>query len=111
MSLGGTYTIESGGFADVQLGAQGAYQSSQLSIFEPSAALRALGTIPAYGILDLNAGIVDPKGKWSLVATVKNVFDQSFAATIASGGPGGSLLYVIPREADRYWGLVARVGF
>jgi iron complex outermembrane receptor protein len=111
MSLGGNYTIETGGFANVNLGFQSAYQSSQLSQLDASAAVRAATTIPAYGILDLTAGLASPDGRWSLLGTVKNVFDQSFAASITTGGPGGSLRYIIPREADRYWGLTARVGF
>ena len=28
-----------------------------------------------------------------------------------SGGPGGSYRYIIPREADRYYGVTARVNF
>ncbi len=111
MTLGGNYTIETGGFANINLGFQSAYQSSQLSQLDASAAVRAATTIPAYGILDLTAGIAAPDGRWSLLGTVKNVFDQSFAASITTGGPGGSLRYIIPREADRYWGLTARVGF
>ncbi|HPU16733.1 MAG TPA: TonB-dependent receptor, partial [Polymorphobacter sp.] len=95
----------------VNLGFQSAYQSSQLSQLDPSAAVRAATTIPAYGILDLTAGLASPDGRWSLLASVKNVFDQSFTASITTGGPGGSLRYIIPREADRYWGLTARVGF
>ena len=46
-----------------------------------------------------------------MVAQVKNLFDQSFASSIGAGGPGGSFRYIIPREADRYFGITARVNF
>jgi iron complex outermembrane recepter protein len=100
-----------GGAIDVQLGAQGSYQSSQLSLFDPSAAIRAAGTIKAYGLVDLSAGIVSSDDRFRLTVQVKNVFDQSFAAAITNGGPGGSYRYLIPREADRYFGVTGTVKF
>jgi iron complex outermembrane recepter protein len=42
---------------------------------------------------------------------VKNLFDKSFASSIVTGGPGGSLRYIIPREADRYFGATLLVKF
>jgi iron complex outermembrane receptor protein len=42
---------------------------------------------------------------------VRNLFDTSYAAAIINGGPGGSYRYQIPRDADRYYGLTARVNF
>jgi iron complex outermembrane receptor protein len=42
---------------------------------------------------------------------VKNLFDKSFASSIVSGGPGGSFRYIIPREADRYFGVTAKINF
>jgi iron complex outermembrane receptor protein len=46
---------------------------------------------------------------------VKNLFDQSFPAQITNSGLGGNQLigvrYIIPREADRYFGVQARVNF
>ena len=47
----------------------------------------------------------------NLTAQVRNIFDQSFAASITSGGPGGGYRYIIPREADRYYGITGRVNF
>ena len=49
--------------------------------------------------------------RFRLTFQVKNLFDTSFAAAITSGGPGGSYRYIIPREADRYYGVTARVNF
>ncbi|AUW57631.1 TonB-dependent receptor [Sphingobium sp. SCG-1] len=110
-SLGATYKIETSGFANIELGAQGSYQSSQLYELSPSAAVRAGTTVKGYGIVDVSAGLVSPDNGWSIRAQVKNLFDQSFASSIVSGGPGGSYRYIIPREADRYFGVTARVNF
>jgi iron complex outermembrane receptor protein len=110
-SLGGDYRIRTGSSIDFTLGAQGSYQSSQISQFDASAAIRDATTIKAYGLLDLSAGIVDAKDAFRIVLQVKNVLDTSFASSIISGGPGGSYRYIIPREADRYAGITARLNF
>ena len=110
-SLGIDYRYRTGGAIDFQVGAQGSYQSSQLAQFDASAAVRAATTIGAYGLVDLAAGIVSADDRYKLLVQVKNVFDESFAASITSGGPGGSYRYLIPREADRFFGVTARIGF
>jgi len=110
-SLGIDYTVRTGGFADIQLALQGSTQSSQLSIFDASALLRQQGTIGAYSIVDATVSLIGKDDAWRLSFLVKNLFDDSFAAAIANGGPGGALLYRIPREADRYFGVTARVNF
>ena len=110
-SLGADYRIRTGGPVDFTLGAQGSYQSSQISQLDASAAIRAATTIKAYGLVDLTAGIADPSDKFRLLFQVKNLFDTSFASAITSGGPGGSYRYLIPRDADRYYGVTARMGF
>ena len=110
-SLGADYRVRTGGFADVTLGVQGSTQSSQLSLFDPNPAIRAAGTIGAYSLVDLNIGLVKKDDRFKLNFVVKNVFDKSFAAAITNGGPGGSYRYLIPREADRYFGVTGRVNF
>ena len=110
-SLGGDYRIRTGSSIDFTLGAQGSYQSSQISQFDASAAIRNATTIKAYGLLDLSAGIVDAKDAFRIILQVKNVLDTSFASSIVSGGPGGAYRYIIPREADRYAGITARLNF
>ena len=110
-SLGADYRLRTGGAIDFVVGAQGSYQSKQISQLDVSAAIRDATTIKAYGLVDLSAGIADSTDRFRLTAQVKNLFDQSFAAAITSGGPGGSYRYLIPREADRYYGLTGRVGF
>jgi iron complex outermembrane receptor protein len=110
-TLGIDYRIRTGGFADVALGMQAATQSSQLSLFDASAAVREQGTIPAYSIVDAQIALVGQEDKWRLTFVAKNLFDESFAAAITNGGPGGSLRYIIPREADRYFGVTGRFNF
>jgi iron complex outermembrane receptor protein len=110
-SLGADYRLRTGGAVDFALGAQGSYQSKQLSQLDASQAVRDATTIKGYGLVDLQAGIVEANDRFRLNFQVKNLFDQSFAAAITSGGPGGSYRYIIPREADRYYGVNARVNF
>ena len=57
------------------------------------------------------AALVDPDDKYRVTFMIKNLFDESFASAITSGGPGGSFRYIIPREADRYYGVTARFNF
>jgi iron complex outermembrane receptor protein len=117
-SLGGEYRLRTGGFADVILGAQGSYQSSQISNFVGNAFIRNRSIIDAYGLVDASVGFADKSDRFRLTFLVKNLFDKQFYAAIADGGPlsagnGGSSSYVaiIPREADRYFGVTARVNF
>ena len=105
------YTIRTGGAFDVQLGTQTAYQSKQLSQFDANPLVRAATTIGGYALVDMSASLVDTAGRFKLTGQVKNVFDQSFAASVVTGGPGGSLRSIIPREADRYYGITARANF
>lgn len=110
-SLAVDYRIRDVGPVDVVLGAQGSFQSKQLSQFDANAAIRAATTIDSYALVDLSAGIADPDDKYRVMLQVKNLFDTSFPSAITSGGPGGSYRYLIPREADRYYGVTARLNF
>jgi iron complex outermembrane recepter protein len=108
-SLAIDYRWRTGGAIDAFFGAQGSFQSSQISQFDPSPVIRAATTIAPYGLIDLSAGIVGRDDRFRVVVQVKNIADKSFAAAITSGGPGGSYRYLIPREADRYFGITASV--
>ena len=110
-SLSADYRIRTGGPVDFTLGAQSSYQTKQLSQLDANAAVRRATTIHGYGLVDLSAGIADAGDHFRLTAQVKNLFDQSFASAITSGGPGGSYRYLIPRDADRYYGITGRIGF
>lgn len=110
-SLSADYRWRTTGPVDVFFGAQGNFQSSQLSLFAPDPVQRALGTIPAYALVNLSLGVGDKDDRYRLTFQVRNVFDQAYAAAIVNGGPGGSYRYQIPRDADRYWGVTGRVKF
>lgn len=117
-SLGSDYTIRTGGFADVQLSVQTSYQSQQLTLLVGNALARKAGTVDGYGLVDLAVALIEKDDRFKLSFTVKNVFDQSFAAAISDGGPlsGGntgtsSYRYLITREADRQFGITGRVNF
>lgn len=123
-TLGGTYTIRTGGFADVELNAQGSYQSSQISLLVANPLIRENSRIKSYGLLDMALALVGKDDKWRVSFLAKNVFDTHFAASIVDGGPlsagfpttpapGGSssYRYIIPREADRYFGITAKINF
>jgi iron complex outermembrane receptor protein len=111
VSLGSQYLWETGGFANVELGADMAMQSDQLYELSGSAAVRRLSTVDGYAIANLSLAVVDPDEAWRVALQVKNLFDTSFASSIVSGGPGGAYRYIIPREADRYFSVSARFNF
>ena len=111
-SLGGEYRVRTTALpVDFVLGAQGSFQSSELSQFDASPAIRAATTIHSYGLLDLSLALLDHTDRYRLTLQVKNVLDQSFAASITSGGPGGAYRYIIPREADRFFGATLKVNY
>lgn len=110
-ATGFDWSIETGGFANVELNGQLSMQSDQIYELSPSAAVRRGSTVDGYAIVDLSAALVDKDDGWRVALQVKNLFDKSFASSIVSGGPGGAFRYIIPREADRYFGITARVNF
>ena len=110
-SVSADYRWRTGSLIDVFMGAQGNFQSSQLSLFAADQIQRQLGTIPAYGLVNLSLGVGDNEDKFRLTFQVRNVFDKAYAAAITNGGPGGSYRYQIPRDADRYFGVTGRVNF
>ncbi|WP_010214375.1 TonB-dependent receptor domain-containing protein [Sphingomonas sp. PAMC 26621] len=110
-NLSADYRVRTGGVADIFLGAQGSYQSSELGLFSADAVQRRLGTIGAYGLVNLSVGLATPDDHYKLTFQVRNLFDQSFAASIINGGAGQAYRYQIPRDADRYFGVTGRVTF
>lgn len=109
-SLAADYRLELASI-DLLFGVQGSYQSEQLSLFDANPIVRDAGIIDGYALVDASIGVSDKDDKYRLTFHVRNLFDQSFAAAIANGGPAGAYLYRIPREADRYVGVTGRVNF
>jgi iron complex outermembrane recepter protein len=110
-SISADYRFRTDGPVDFFAGVQANYQSKQISQFSENAVVRQLSTIDSYALVNLQAGVVTSDDRIRVTAQVRNLFDQSFAAAIQSGGPGGSYRYQIPRDADRYYGVTARIGF
>ncbi len=108
-SLSAEYRIRTGGAVDFALGLQGNYQSDQDGTLTPDPVIRSAALIDGYGILNASIAVVDANDKFKLTFVARNLFDQSYAATIAGGGPAGSYRYQIPRDADRYFGIVAKI--
>jgi iron complex outermembrane recepter protein len=110
-TLGVQYDWETGGFANVAFNANVAMQSDQTYELTATLANRLGSTVDGYAIFDAGIALVDPNDVWRLAFQAKNLFGQSFASSIVSGGPGGAFRYIIPREADRYFGITAKINF
>lgn len=108
LSVGGEYTIAPESLpVDFHLNGTYAYTSGQTSDLGNNPLLH----IHSYDLVNVGFAISDKEDRYRLSLFVNNLFDQSFPIQIAPGGPGGSLRYVIPREADRYAGVSLRVKF
>ncbi|WP_296680024.1 TonB-dependent receptor [Novosphingobium sp.] len=110
-SVSADYRFRGNGSVDFALGAQANYQSSQDATLTPDPVIRRAAFIKSYGIVNASASIIDANDVWKLTFVARNLFDQSYAATISGGGPSGAYRYQIPRDADRYFGVIAKVGF
>jgi iron complex outermembrane receptor protein len=105
-SLAAQYRIQLSSF-DIIPNLLYAYTSKQYSdLNEPAVTL-----IPGYSTIDLSIAIADKSDKYRLTLVGRNLTDESFAALITRGGPGGAPRLQIPREADRYYGAQFRVNF
>ena len=102
-SLGADYRFRTGG-VEPFVGVQTSYQSKQLAQLSGNVAVRQYTTIHGYALVNLSAGVATADDRFRLTAQVRNLFDESFAAAITSGGPGNAFRYQIPRDADRYYG-------
>jgi len=58
-----------------------------------------------YGLWNASLAASDRDQRLTVTAIVKNILDKSYASFSQVGGPGGSIQYFIPRDANRYWGL------
>jgi iron complex outermembrane receptor protein len=67
--------------------------------------------IDSYLLLDASVGVAATDGAWRATLVGRNLTDESYPTLITPGGPGGSLRYLIPRDADRYFGVQFKVSF
>jgi iron complex outermembrane receptor protein len=91
----------------VRFNTQYAYTSEQFSDLGLNPALR----IDSFGIWDAQVTFADLEDRFRVSLIGRNLTDESFASLITPGGPGGSLRYQIPREADRYYGVSFQTNF
>ena len=77
----------------------------------PDPVIRRAAFIGSYGIVNASASIIGSEDRWKLTFVARNLFDTSYAATIIGGGPSGAFRYQIPRDADRYFGVIGKVSF
>jgi iron complex outermembrane recepter protein len=108
-NFGADYSWEITDSFKAYVGGDVALVSDQISQLDPSLTVRNATTIDGYVLANLNVGVGDVDDRYRLTFSVKNLFDTSFTSLITTGGPGGALRYLIPRDADRYFGATLRV--
>ncbi|MDX2145502.1 MAG: TonB-dependent receptor [Rhodospirillaceae bacterium] len=109
-SLAAQYVVPMNAF-NMYLNSDISYSSSQVSDLQADPVVRRQLTIDSYASWNASIGFSDKDEKYRLSFIVKNITDQSFASLITPGGPGGALRYLIPREADRFYGVNVRMNF
>ena len=110
-SLTVDYRLETGSGFDIGLNLQGNYQSKQILTLTPDPVIRAASTIPGYGIVNAGISIMDPDDRYKVSFVVRNLFDQTYLVGMETGGPSGAYRFHVPRDADRYFGVVGKVNF
>jgi iron complex outermembrane receptor protein len=102
----------------VTLATNYSYQSQQYADFAtcttaycPNGGENPYLRLHGYGMWNASLAFSDPDHRVTVSALVKNITDTSYASFAQTGGPGGSILYYIPRDANRYYGLARHVIF
>jgi iron complex outermembrane receptor protein len=106
-SLGAEYRWRSAGAFDVLFNGQYSYTGEQFSDLGQNPLLR----LEEYGIVDASIAFAAKDDRLRVTLIGRNLGDESFASLITPGGSGGALRYLIPREADRYYGISLRAKF
>ncbi|QPC98230.1 TonB-dependent receptor [Qipengyuania soli] len=99
-TLGADYEADFGGFIGY-FGTNYRHMSKQYSD------LGEQGPIDAYGLLNASIGFSDPEDRYRITFHARNLLDDSYV--LLNVGNGSRLQ--IPRDADRYFGVTARVRF
>jgi len=115
VSLVGDYRWEMGELPfDFFANLAASYTDSQVSELPDTAANvpinTPLVTIDSYSLLDGTIGAETKDGRYRLSIVGRNLTDESYASLISTGGPT-RVRYLIPREADRYFGVQFRANF
>jgi iron complex outermembrane receptor protein len=93
-----------GGPLNVYLTGSWSFVSDQFPDLGANPALR----IDSSDLVDASLGFSDANDRLRVTLIGKNLLDDSFPSLVQSGGPGG-FVHRIPREADRYYGVSARL--
>ena len=116
-NLGATYTAEITGlpFA-IEFNGLASYTSKQVSTLQATNTAAQIAAfnqqiIAGYAQVDASIAAVDLGKHYRVSFVVKNLFNNHYASTIGTGGPGGSYIYQIPRDSDRYFGATLRYNF
>jgi len=116
-TLGVAYTVQPSSLPfGIEFSGQASFTDKQLSLLQATnntnqILTRNAVTIPSYEQVDLSVALVGEDNRYRVAFIVKNLFDSAFPSTIGTGGPGSSILYQIPRDAKRYWGVTAKINF
>jgi iron complex outermembrane receptor protein len=116
-SVGAVYTITPSTLPfGIELSGQASFLDKQVSTLQSTNTVAQVQTfqaltIPAHDQVDLSVAAVGQQNRYRVAFVVKNLFNQHFATTLGTGGPGGSILYQIPHESDRYVGVTGRINF
>ncbi len=108
-SLGAELVIDRNDLFNIYLNGDMSLQSKQVSDLQAAPAVRQQLTIKGFTTVNASIGVGDKNDRYRFTFIGKNLGDVSYASLITTGGPGGSLRYLIPREADRYFGATLRV--
>lgn len=102
VTLSGKYTFYLDGDTDMFVGANYRWRDEAQTNQNQAPYLM----LPAYGVLDLNAGIQADDGKWVASMFIKNALDDHYAAQLATGPfDAANVTAYLTRDYRRYMGV------
>ncbi len=111
-NVGTDYTWSAGLPFDLTLASDYSYQSVQYADFAtcttsycPNGGENPYLRLHGYGMWNASLAFSDHDHRMTLTAIVKNISNTSYASFAQTGGPGGSIQYFVPRDANRYYGI------
>jgi iron complex outermembrane receptor protein len=87
------------------------YTAEQATDLPNTPPVNPLLVIPSYTLMDASIGIAPQSGAWRAALVGKNLTDEAYVSLLTPGGPGNSIRLMVPRDADRYWGVQFRYNF
>lgn len=100
-----TYTISLGGDLSLELNTDYTHKSrTQYQITQNPDTIQE-----GYGIWNASIALASDKG-WEIRGVVKNITDREYSSFLANGNVSGVVRFV-PRDASRYFGVIAKTNF